>query len=68
MYDSRFKGNHIKAEDDRKFARIFVFGQNEEVPSSNEAYPIISKPAGSSYKYIAASVHGDVGSVVIVLP
>ena len=48
----------------------FLFGQNEEVPyaSSNEAYPIISKPAGSSYKYIAASVHGDVGSVVIVLP
>ena len=24
MYDSRFKGNHIKAEEDRFFAQIFV--------------------------------------------
>ena len=61
MMDSRFKGIHIKAEDNR---RIVVFGQNEEV-ASNDAYlalPIISRPAGSSYEYIAASVHGDSGT------
>ena len=60
--DSLYKGIHIKAENDR---RIVVFGQNEEV-ASNDAYlalPIISRPAGSSYEYIAASVHGDQGNV-----
>ena len=60
--DSLYKGIHIKAEDNR---RIVVFGQNEEV-ASNDAYlalPIISRPAGSSYEYIAASVHGDLGNV-----
>ena len=61
MTDSRFKGIYIKAEDNR---RIVVFGQNEEV-ASNDAYlalPIISRPAGSSYEYIAASVRGDSGT------
>ena len=61
MEDSRFKGIHVKAEDNR---RIVVFGQNEEV-ASNDAYlalPIISRPAGSSYEYIAASVRGDSGT------
>ena len=60
--DSLYKGIHIKAEDNR---RIVVFGQNEEV-ASNDAYlalPIISRPAGSSYEYIAASVFGDQGQV-----
>ena len=60
-YDSRFKGIRIKAEDNR---RIVVFGQNEEV-ASNDAYialPIISRQAGSSYEYIAASVCGDAGT------
>ncbi len=60
--DTRFKGIHIKAEDDR---RIVVFGQNEEV-ASNDAYlalPIISLPAGRSYEYIAASIFGDSGTV-----
>ena len=55
MTDSQFKGIHIKAEDNR---RIVVFGQNEEV-ASNDAYlalPIISRPVGSSYEYIAASI------------
>ena len=59
--DSQFKGIHIKAEDNR---RIVVFGQNEEV-ASNDAYlalPLISRPAGSSYEYIAASVRGDSGT------
>ena len=59
--DSRFKEIHIKAEGDR---RIVVFGQNEEV-ASNDAYlalPIISRPAGSSYEYIAASILGDPGT------
>ena len=59
--DSRFKGIHIKAEDGRK---IVVFGQNEEV-ASNDAYlalPIISRPARSSYEYIAASILGDPGT------
>ena len=59
--DSLFKGIHIKAEGDR---RIVVFGQNEEV-ASNDAYlalPIISRPAGSSYEYIAASILGDPGT------
>ena len=59
--DSLFKGFHIKAEGDR---RIVVFGQNEEV-ASNDAYlalPIISRPAGSSYEYIAASIFGDPGT------
>ena len=59
--DSRFKGIHIKAEDNR---RIVVFGQNEEV-ASNDVYlalPLISRPAGSSYEYIAASVRGDSGT------
>ena len=61
IIDSQFKGIHIKAEDNR---RIVVFGQNEEV-ASNDAYlalPIISRPAGSSYEYIAASVRGDSGT------
>ena len=60
--DSLYKGIHIKAEGNR---RIVVFGQNEEV-ASNDAYlalPIILRPAGSSYEYIAASVHGDQGQV-----
>ena len=60
--DSLYKGIHIKAEGNR---RIVVFGQNEEV-ASNDAYlalPIISRPAGSSYEYIAASVFGDQGQV-----
>ena len=59
--DSLFKGIQIKAEGDR---RIVVFGQNEEV-ASNDAYlalPIISRPAGSSYEYIAASILGDYGT------
>ena len=59
--DSLFKGIRIKAEGDR---RIVVFGQNEEV-ASNDAYlalPIISRPAGSSYEYIAASIFGDQGT------
>ena len=59
--DSRFKGIHIKAEDNRK---IVVFGQNEQV-ATNDAYlalPVISRPAGSSYEYIAASVFGDRGT------
>ena len=62
MMDSLYKGIHIKAEGNR---RIVVFGQNEEV-ASNDAYlalPIISRPAGSSYEYIAASVFGDQGQV-----
>ena len=61
--DSLYKGIHIKAEDNR---RIVVFGQHEEV-ASNDAYlalPIISRPAGSSYEYIAASVFGDRGRVI----
>ena len=61
MTDSQFKGIHIKAEDNR---RIVVFGQNEEV-ASNDAYlalPIISRPVGSSYEYIAASIQGDSGT------
>ena len=61
--DSLYKGIHIKAEDNR---RIVVFGQNEE-EASNDAYlalPIISRPAGSSYEYIAASVFGDRGRVI----
>ena len=59
--DSLYKGINIKAEDNR---RIVVFGQNEEV-ATNDAYlalPIISRPAGSSYEYIAASVFGGAGS------
>ena len=62
MMDSLYKGIHIKAEGNR---RIVVFGQNEEV-ASNDAYlalPIISRPVGSSYEYIAASVFGDQGQV-----
>ena len=61
MTDSLFKGIHIKAEDN---GRIVVFGQNEEV-ASNDAFlalPVISRPAGSSYEYITASVYGDLGS------
>ena len=60
--DSLYKGIHIKAEGNR---RIVVFGQNEEV-FSNDAYlalPIISRPAGSSHEYIAASAFGDQGRV-----
>ena len=62
--DSLFKGIHIQALNNR---RIAVFGQNEEV-ASNDAYlalPIISRPAGSSYEYIAASVHGDKGTASV---
>ena len=61
--DSLFKGVHVKAEGTRK---IVVFGQNEQV-TSNDAYlalPVISRPAGSSYEYIAVSVLGDSGSVL----
>ena len=60
--DSLYKGIHIKAEGKR---RIVVFGQNEEV-ASNDAYlalPVISRPAGSTYEYIAASVYGDQGNI-----
>ena len=60
--DSLFKGIHIQALQGR---RIAVFGQNEEV-ASNDGYvalPIISRPAGSSYEYIGASVHGELGNV-----
>ena len=59
--DSQLKGIRIKAQGNRK---IVVFGQNEEV-ASNDAYlalPIISRPAGSSYEYIAASILGDPGT------
>ena len=59
--DSLFKGIHIRALQGR---RIAVFGQNEEV-ASNDGYvalPIISRPTGSSYEYIAASVYGDAGT------
>ena len=61
MEDSRFKGIHIKAQDNRK---IVVFGQNEEI-ASNDAYlalPIVSLPAGNSYEYIVASILGDSGT------
>ena len=59
--DSLYKGIHIKAEGKR---RIVVFGQNEEVAYIDAylALPIISRPAGSSYEYIAASVFGDQGN------
>ena len=60
--DTRFKGIRIKAEGDR---RVVVFGQHEEV-ASNDAYlglPVISLPTGRSYEYIAASIHGDGGTV-----
>ena len=60
--DTRFKGIHIKAEDDR---RIVVFGHHEEV-ASNDAYlglPVISLPDGRLYEYIAASILGDAGTV-----
>ena len=58
--DSRFKGIHIKAQDNKK---IVVFGQNEEV-SSNDAFlalPIISLPS-ERYEYILASILGDAGT------
>ena len=64
--DSLYKGIYIKAEGNRW---IVVFGQNEEV-ASNDAYlalPIISWPAGSSYEYIAASVFGDLGIMLMML-
>ena len=60
--DTRFKGIHIKAEDDR---RVVVFGQHEE-EASNDAYlglPVISLPTGRSYEYIATSILGDAGTV-----
>ena len=60
-YDTRFKGIRIKAEDDRK---IVVFGQHEEV-ASNDAYlalPVIPRPPGTSYEYIAASIMRDAGT------
>ena len=61
MTDSRFKGIHVKAEGTKT---IVVFGQHEEVASNDVylAFPIISRPVGSSYEYIAASIHGDAGS------
>ena len=61
MEDSRFKGIHIQARNNR---RIIVFGQNEEVASNDGfvALPIIPRPAGSSYEFIAASVNGDAGT------
>ena len=61
--DSRFKGIHIKAQDNRT---IVVFGQNEEV-ASNDAYlalPIVLLPAGTPYEYIAVSVFGNSGTAV----
>ena len=61
MTDSQFKGIRIKAQGKR---RIAVFGQHEEV-GSNDAYlalPVISRPPGSSYEYIVASVFGFSGS------
>ena len=60
--DSQFKGIRIKAPGNKK---VVVFGQHEEV-ASNDAYlalPIISRPAGSSYEYISASVFGDSGGL-----
>ena len=59
--DTRLKGIHIKAQGNR---RIIVMGQHEEV-ASNDAYlalPVIPRPPGTSYEYIAASIHGDAGS------
>ena len=60
--DTLFKGIRIKAQGNRQ---IIVIGQNEEV-ASNDAYlalPIIPRPAGTSYEYIAASIFGDSGTV-----
>ena len=62
MGDSLFKGIHIKAQGNRQ---IIVIGQNEEV-ASNDGYlalPIIPRPVGTSYEYIAASIFGDSGTV-----
>ena len=62
LTDLHFKGIHIKAESTKM---IVVFGQHEEV-ASNDVYlalPIIPRPTGSSYEYIAASLHGDDGTV-----
>ena len=61
MEDSRFKGIHIQARNNR---RIIAFGQNEEVASNDGfvALPVIPRPAGSSYEYIAASARGDSGT------
>ena len=59
--DTRFKGIHIKAQGDR---RIVVIGQHEEV-ASNDAYlalPLIPRPPGTSYEYIAVSIMGDAGT------
>ena len=59
--DTRFKGIRIKAKDNR---RIVVFGQHEEV-ASNDAFlalPVIPRPAGTSYEFIAASIYGDAGT------
>ena len=56
--DSQFKGIHIKAQRKRKIA---LFGQH----GSSDAYlglPVISRPPGSSYEYIVASVLGYSGS------
>ena len=60
--DTRFKGVRIKAEDHRM---IVVFGQHEELASSDAylALPVISRPAGTSYEYIAASILGDTGTI-----
>ena len=61
MEDSQFKGIRIKAPGNRK---IVVFGQHEE-EASNDAYlalPILSRPAGTSYQYIVASIQGDSGT------
>ena len=61
MTDPHFKGIHIQARNNR---RIIVFGKNEEVTSNDGfvALPIIPRPAGSSYEFIAASVQGDTGT------
>ena len=62
MGDSLFKGIRIKAQGNRQ---IIVIGQHEEV-ASNDAYlalPIIPRPVGTSYEYIAASILGDSGTV-----
>ena len=60
--DTRFKGIRVKAQGNR---RIVMFGQHEEV-ASNDAYlalPVIPRPVGTSYEFIAASILGDSGTV-----
>ena len=69
--NERFKGIHIKAEDDRK---IVVYGQHEEL-ASNDAFlalPVITLPPGRTHEYIVASVdrYGenlDIDSVALIV-